>query len=84
MTLLKRTPFTLLAIVLAVAGLAGAPQQTPNSPAQAPALTAPMPFDTSITVGQFQNGLRYYVRRNTRPEGRAELRLVVKAGSVLE
>ena len=30
------------------------------------------------------NGLRYYVRANKKPEKRAELRLVVKAGSILE
>ena len=30
------------------------------------------------------NGLRYYVRSNSKPEKRAELRLVVNAGSILE
>jgi zinc protease len=35
-------------------------------------------------VGTLSNGLRYYVRANARPQGRAELRLVVDAGSVLE
>src|SRR5688572_32552744 len=43
-----------------------------------------LPTDTAITVGTLPNGLRYYVRANTRPEKRAELRLVVNAGSVLE
>ena len=40
--------------------------------------------DPSITVGTFENGLTYYIKTNTKPERRAELRLVVKAGSVLE
>ena len=31
-----------------------------------------------------RNGLRYYIRANKKPEKRAELRLVVKAGSILE
>ena len=35
-------------------------------------------------VGTLPNGLRYYVRANGKPARRAELRLVVKAGSVLE
>jgi zinc protease len=43
-----------------------------------------LPTDTAITVGTLPNGLRYYVRQNSRPEKRAELRLVVNAGSVLE
>ncbi len=32
----------------------------------------------------FPNGLRYLIRVNTKPEKRAELRLVVNAGSILE
>jgi zinc protease len=43
-----------------------------------------IPVDPKVTVGQFANGLRYYIRENRRPENRAELRLVVNAGSVLE
>ena len=53
-----------------------------------PAETAPLevavPVDPRITVGTLSNGMRYYIRRNTKPAGRAELRLVVNAGSVLE
>ena len=47
-------------------------------------LTQPMPVDPQITMGQFKNGLRYYIRANKKPEKRAELRLVVRAGSILE
>src|SRR5262245_64294168 len=43
-----------------------------------------LPIDSAVTVGRLPNGLRYYVRENKRPEKRAELRLVVNAGSVLE
>ncbi len=43
-----------------------------------------VPVDPAITIGRLPNGLRYYVRRNRRPANRAELRLVVNAGSVLE
>jgi zinc protease len=72
------------AAFLAATGLAGARQQPALTPAQSAALTAPMPLDPAITMGTFDNGLRYYVRANKKPEKRAELRLVVKAGSILE
>jgi len=48
------------------------------------ALSQQMPVDPEVTVGTLPNGLRYYVRANARPARRAELRLVIKAGSVLE
>ena len=43
-----------------------------------------MPVDPEVLVGALPNGLRFYVRPNGRPARQAELRLVVKAGSVLE
>src|SRR5437762_8269118 len=43
-----------------------------------------MPADPDALIGTLPNGLRYYVRANGKPARRAELRLVVKAGSVLE
>jgi zinc protease len=48
------------------------------------ALSQLMPVDPEAVVGTLPNGLRYYVRPNGKPAHRAELRLVVKAGSVLE
>src|SRR5437588_5790281 len=50
----------------------------------ASAAAAPLPFDPAVTVGTLPNGMRYYIRENHKPEKRAELRLVVNAGSVLE
>ena len=43
-----------------------------------------MPVDPEVVTGTLPNGLRYYVRPNAKPARRIELRLVVKAGSVLE
>jgi zinc protease len=84
MTIRYRLPFALLIVTLvASAGLLGSPRQAGLDPATAP-LTARIPVDPSITTGTYPNGLRYYVRANSRPENRAELRLVVNAGSVLE
>ena len=51
--------------------------------AQAPA-DSTLPVDPAVTVGTLPNGLRYYIRVNHRPAKRAELRLVVNAGSVIE
>jgi zinc protease len=48
------------------------------------ALSDKMPVDPEVLVGALPNGLRYYVRANGKPSRQAELRLVVKAGSVLE
>jgi zinc protease len=44
----------------------------------------PVPVGPQVQVGQLDNGLTYYIQKNSRPEKRLELRLVVKAGSVLE
>ncbi|WP_176214793.1 M16 family metallopeptidase [Reichenbachiella faecimaris] len=43
-----------------------------------------IPFDSSIRTGTLDNGLKYFIKKNIKPEDRVELRLVVNAGSVLE
>ena len=76
--------------LLATTLAAQQPASTPLPQAPAPGgatsapLTATIPIDPQITTGQFANGLRYYIRANKKPEKRAELRLVVNAGSILE
>ena len=40
--------------------------------------------DPKILIGKLDNGLTYYIRENKKPEKRAELRIAVKAGSILE
>ncbi|MEP7129463.1 MAG: insulinase family protein [Chitinophagales bacterium] len=52
--------------------------------AQKPDLKTQVPLDTNVRSGVLSNGLTYYVRKNVKPEHRAELRLVVNAGSILE
>ncbi len=49
-----------------------------------PKLSDPLPIGPQVTVGTLANGLTYYIQKNSRPEKRLELRLVVKAGSILE
>ena len=81
MTVRTRIRSSILTLALVLAGCLAATQiQT----ARAQALTDAMPTDPQITIGKFANGIRYYIRANKKPEKRAELRLVVKAGSILE
>ncbi|HEX7938366.1 MAG TPA: insulinase family protein, partial [Gemmatimonadaceae bacterium] len=68
-----------LALSLLVSGSALAQQQRPDT-----MLDARIPTDAKVRIGTLPNGLRYYIRKNSRPEKRAELRLAVNAGSILE
>lgn len=47
-------------------------------------LDAPIPVGPQVKVGKLANGLTWYIQKNARPERKLELRLVVKAGSILE
>jgi zinc protease len=79
-----------VASVFAAAGLVALAQAPPAGRETSAAsvasygLAQQMPVDPEVVVGTLPNGLRYYVRANGKPARRAELRLVVKAGSVLE
>ncbi len=43
-----------------------------------------LPVDPDVTIGTLSNGIKYYIKENKKPENRAELRLIVNAGSALE
>ncbi|HMQ05960.1 MAG TPA: insulinase family protein [Saprospiraceae bacterium] len=43
-----------------------------------------IPVDERLVSGSLPNGMQYFIQKNTKPEKNAELRLAVKAGSVLE
>ncbi|MEO8677537.1 MAG: insulinase family protein [Vicinamibacterales bacterium] len=80
-----------IAVLLALAlSLASAQAQAPTgretsaASVASYALSEEMPVDPDVLVGGLPNGLRFYVRPNGKPARQAELRLVVKAGSVLE
>lgn len=47
-------------------------------------LNQPIPVDPNVKIGKLPNGLRYYIRKNSTPSKKVELRLVVNAGAVLE
>ncbi len=65
-------------------GACAAPQKAAPPQAVAPPPPARLPVDPNVTLGTLPNGIRYIIRENRRPENRAELRLVVNAGSILE
>jgi len=44
----------------------------------------PIPSDPAIKIGKLENGITYYIKKNSKPEQRIELRLAVNAGSVCE
>ncbi len=52
--------------------------------AQKTATAVPLPISPQVKKGKLPNGITYYIRKNAEPKNRAELRLVVKAGSILE
>jgi zinc protease len=74
-------------LIFTLSAAAAGAQQT--APAQAPAgppiaLDDPIPFDAAVKTGTLPNGLKYYVRQNSRPANRVLLRLAVKTGSLDE
>ena len=80
MTFASTTRAVLLAIAVA---LPAAAQQQQSAPA-APPLTKKLDIGPEFVVGTLPNGLRYYIRKNSEPAKRAELRLAVNAGAILE
>jgi zinc protease len=80
----RKRMLLLTAAIVTVMCLVGAQRQAATILAQSTALADRMPVDAQITIGKFPNGLKYYIRANKKPEKRAELRLVIKAGSILE
>ena len=61
--------------------LFGAQAQEKNISGQ---LTDKIPIDPEVKIGTLENGLTYYIRKNSKPENKIEFRLVVNAGSILE
>ena len=70
-----------LALIVAAPAFA---QQKPATTTASIPLTTPLPTDPKVKIGTLPNGIHYYIRKNAKPEKRAELRLVVNAGATLE
>jgi zinc protease len=84
MPLRTRVHVFLFVLLLAAFTAPATAQQQPAAGAGAAPLSAQQPLDTAITAGTFKNGLRYFIRTTKKPEKRAELRLVVNVGSIVE
>src|SRR5436190_17898530 len=69
-------------LVIAASTLAGA--QAPGTTSRKFPLNATLPLAPDIKTGTLPNGLKFYIRKNARPEKRVSLRLAVKAGSLEE
>ncbi|MCB0823957.1 MAG: insulinase family protein, partial [Bacteroidales bacterium] len=54
------------------------------SSALAQDLNSPLTLDPKVKYGKLDNGFTYYIRQNSEPAERMEMRLVINAGSVLE
>ena len=53
-------------------------------PAKVSAQGMNLPVDTAVRVGKLANGLTYYIRHNSLPEGRAHFYIAQRVGSVQE
>jgi len=73
----RPVPVALASTAALVVGASGGSAQVPEP-------TDPIPPDPAVMTGTLENGFTYFVRENDQPENRAELRLVVNAGSILE
>lgn len=47
-------------------------------------MKAVMPNDPNVKSGTLKNGMKYFIRKNSKPENRAHFRLLVDAGSIDE
>ena len=47
-------------------------------------LKSKLPQDPNVVTGKLPNGLTYYIRSNHKPANKVDLRIAVKAGSILE
>ncbi len=95
---MKRIPWVPRVVLCAALASTAAPLVAQQRPAKKPAPPAAatsvaallrdtsraLPVDPAVRTGVLSNGMRYFIRKNARPKARAELRLVVNAGSVLE
>ncbi len=80
-----RMPLAAIVVLATASTTSVAAQQQPTGQARHPfTVSPPLASDPAVITGKLANGLRYYVRANHEPHARAELRLVVNAGSVLE
>lgn len=78
----------LLALSLSIFSLVAAPSaQAPAAQTAIPpelALDRTLPVDPAVKTGRLPNGIRYFIRQNSRPANRVSMRLAVNAGAIQE
>ncbi len=57
---------------------------TSDAEENASGMEAELPFSPDVRTGVLENGMHYYICKNSKPENRIELRLAVNAGSMQE
>lgn len=73
----------LFKIILSV-GFYGAVCFMASESATAQNLSEKLVTDPKTTTGVLKNGMKYYIRPNSKPEKKVELRLVINTGSIME
>src|SRR6478672_8037884 len=76
--------FAFITAFVTLASLPLAARQAAAPAPQAVNLQQTLPFDAAVRTGTLPNGLKYYLRKNSRPANRVVLRLAVKTGSLDE
>lgn len=71
-------------LVFCLIGTLSATAQTPENQPTGSIPSDQLPITPDVKIGQLENGLTYYIQNNGKPEDKLELRLAIKAGSILE
>lgn len=75
---------TLFVCCLFVAFTANAQTKTPEQQTTGSVPSDALPITPEVKIGKLPNGLTYYIQNNGKPEDKVELRLALKAGSIVE
>ncbi|EDP70288.1 putative zinc protease [Flavobacteriales bacterium ALC-1] len=75
---------TLFVFCLLVTFTANAQTKTPEKQANGSVPSDLLPTTPDVKIGKLSNGLTYYIQNNGKPADKVELRLALKAGSIVE
>lgn len=74
----------LLLCIFSNSAIAQIKTQKPQTTKANESFSKAIPTDPDVRTGTLSNGLKYFIRKNSKPENRAELRLAVNAGAMQE
>ena len=81
---MKKLQIILFILVLGASSACNTETILQQADSRSPGIKTNLPIDPKVKIGKLENGLRYYIRENQKPQKRAVLWLAVNAGSVLE